>query len=398
MVFAKTLLGIDLLTDNPEAYISMLVEQVDWTALRDHTELESCLILQNEDVFSPTELDTVFSSFILMPVYSQVSEPFKRFILCFFDERDAIDLMKIYTLESSRQLLDLALERALAINSLIEFNADLHLLNETLTTTQNQLIESEKLASLGMLSAGVAHEINNPLAFINSNFESLQFYVTNLKNSILELRNFVLKDDDDMSQAFVDNLWRINKLSFIFEDSEELLDSSKDGVNRVKNIVADLKAFSRMDNQELEAVDLDKAITSSLNIVTNELKYEYEVKLDLNSTALIWGTVSQLQQVFVNLLVNAKDAMPDGGVIHIKTVRQGNRIYVHLKDYGVGMNKEQQQNMFTPFYTTKRVGEGTGLGLSISYSILQQHHAKVEVISELGKGTEFILGFLVCDG
>jgi signal transduction histidine kinase len=187
--------------------------------------------------------------------------------------------------------------------------------------------------------------------------------------------------------------WQSLDGDFLFEDGKEILSSSVQGLERVKEIVSDLNTFSRMDNDELETIDLNVVIEKSLNVVSNEFKYSHQVKTDLLQTANILGNAGKLQQVFINLFVNARHAMPDGGTLFISSKHDRNKIVVCVKDQGHGIEQACIPDIFTPFYTTKAPGEGTGLGLAISYSILQQHNAKIEVSSEVGKGTEFKLGF-----
>jgi signal transduction histidine kinase len=207
-----------------------------------------------------------------------------------------------------------------------------------------------------------------------------------------------LKDIDSVSgleaEKIVAKLQEID-IGFLLKDSQSILDSSINGLDRIKEIVADLRQFSRMDGEvEHHEVELDKVLKQSLNMLQNELKYDYEVTVDIESPAVIWGAEGPLQQVFVNFLINAKQAMPDGGKIEISCKMETQRRVVRIKDQGVGIAEEHLPELFTPFFTTKPVGQGTGLGLSISYSILQQHHAKVTVNSEVGKGTEFALSFI----
>lgn len=310
--------------------------------------------------------------------------------ICLVDSNEFNEKIKLPVLDSSLNILRTGLDRIVAEGSLKQRLAQVMEQNEQINKYQKQLVESEKLASLGLLSAGVAHEINNPVGFIRSNADVMRDYITDLSDALL---NIDLSSKENIEQL-VDKLTALD-INFILEDSLSILDSSISGLDRIKEIVADLRQFSRMDGEvEHHEVELDKVLKQSLNILHNELKYDYQVIMDINSPALIWGAEGPLQQVFINFLINAKQAMPDGGKIIVSCKLEKQRMVVRIKDHGVGIAEEHLSELFTPFFTTKPVGQGTGLGLSISYSILQQHHAKVTVDSEIGKGTEFALSFI----
>jgi signal transduction histidine kinase len=300
---------------------------------------------------------------------------------------------RVSTIESSASIVSTALERIAADESLKQKLNELTEQNEQIERFQQQLIESEKLASLGLLSAGVAHEINNPIGFINSNMETMQGYFDELKQLLLP----VLQATPD-TYADQTNRLKNSELSFLLSDTQDIISSSLSGLERVKDIVSELRQFSRMDSEsEHHEVEIASIIKQALKFVYNELKYNHNVETDIEPGLMIWGNESQLQQVFINLIINAKQAMPEGGTLSISAFKQRERVVVKLKDQGVGIEQKHLKELFTPFFTTKPVGEGTGLGLSISYSILQQHHAKVTVDSVVGKGTEFTLSFISVD-
>jgi signal transduction histidine kinase len=311
-------------------------------------------------------------------------------ILLYADSTD-INILKLQTLESSRSMLSAIIERKHAEELLHERLLELESTNQVLEQTQQQLLQQEKLASLGQLAAGVAHEINNPIGFVLSNLDTMRDYLKDINNITSGLFNGNLSEQLKVETML--KQWQSLDGDFLFEDGKEILSSSVQGLERVKEIVSDLNTFSRMDNDELETIDLNVVIEKSLNVVSNEFKYSHQVKTDLLQTANILGNAGKLQQVFINLFVNARHAMPDGGTLFISSKRDRNKIVVCVKDQGHGIEQACIPDIFTPFYTTKAPGEGTGLGLAISYSILQQHNAKIEVSSEVGKGTEFKLGF-----
>ena len=257
-----------------------------------------------------------------------------------------------------------------------------------LEEAQNQLLQSEKMASMGQLAAGVAHEINNPIGFVNSNLGTLQRYVNNL------LR--LLDAYENLEPAFGENaLQDLRQLkqeidtAYLRQDISDLLAESLDGMQRVKRIVQDLKDFSHVDRAELEWADLEKGLDSTLNVVWNELKYKAKVSKEYAHPPAIECLPSQLNQVFMNLLINAAHSIETTGEIVIRTGFDPQSVWVEVEDTGSGIPSENLTRIFEPFFTTKAVGKGTGLGLSLSYGIVKKHHGRIEVTSELGKGTKF---------
>ncbi|RZQ54416.1 hypothetical protein C1E23_03755 [Pseudoalteromonas phenolica] len=328
---------------------------------------------------------------VMVPLYTLAIEDKKTVgvaVLLYQDQKD-INITKLQTLESSRSMLSIAIERKRAEEELQQQLINLEETNQVLEQTQLQLVGQEKLASLGYLAAGVAHEINNPVGFVLSNLDNMADYIQDIKSALQPLTD----EPSSTSLSTLNKNYEEYELPFLFEDSDEILKSSVEGLERVKAIVADLSTFSRMDNDELEPIDVTKVINKSLNMVSNEFKYKHHIETDLLESATILGIESKLQQVFINLFVNAKQAMDEGGTLFVHCYRERTKIIVRVKDQGKGIPQENLKEIFTPFFTTKAPGEGTGLGLSISYSILQQHNAKVEVLSESDKGTEFVISF-----
>lgn len=312
-------------------------------------------------------------------------------VACFLYQNEEIDVFKLQTVESSRAMLTLAIQRKTAAASLQNRYQELKQAYEQLDDTQRQLVQSEKMASLGQLAAGVAHEINNPIGFILSNYETLADYVSSLDELLTAFP--ALLENNAEGKAKLDQTWKQLDIDFIRQDIGELLDASQGGLTRIKEIVSGLKSFSHVDTQQYLKLDLNECIEDSIQLVWNELKYNCEIKREFADNTFIKGNTGQLQQVFVNLLVNAKQAMEQGGVISLTTTLQPHFVTMKLADTGSGISKEDLNKLFTPFFTTKPVGVGTGLGLSISYGILQDHDATIEVDSELGKGTTFIIRF-----
>ena len=256
---------------------------------------------------------------------------------------------------------------------------------------EGQLVQSEKLASLGQLAAGVAHEINNPIGFISSNLGTLEGYFGKLLEMLQAYQNAEEGIAAVELRARLKDLRERVELDFLEEDIPLLIKESKEGIGRVGQIVKDLKNFSRVDsNQEWQWSNLQLGIESTLNIVANELKYKADVVKDYAALPEIECLASQINQVIMNLVVNAAQAMgPERGTITLRGGSLGERIWLEVADTGSGMAPETVQKIFDPFFTTKPIGQGTGLGLSLSYGIVQKHAGQITVRSEVGVGTTF---------
>ncbi|AHZ71793.1 MULTISPECIES: ATP-binding protein [Pseudomonas] len=256
---------------------------------------------------------------------------------------------------------------------------------------ESQLVQSEKLASLGQLAAGVAHEINNPIGFISSNLGSLDGYFKQLQDMLDAYRE---AEEAIASNEVIERLGQLRErieLEFLREDIPLLIKESKEGINRVGQIVKDLKDFSRVDsNQEWQWTNLQQGIESTLNIVANELKYKADVLKEYQPLPDIECLPSQINQVIMNLIVNASQAMgPQRGTITLRTGFEGERVWIEVADTGSGIAPDSLQKIFDPFFTTKPVGQGTGLGLSLSYGIVKKHRGDISVRSEVGVGSTF---------
>ena len=259
-----------------------------------------------------------------------------------------------------------------------------------LKEAQLQIFQQEKMASIGQLAAGVAHEINNPMGFISSNLGTLNKYVD-------RLAEFIGATDQAMGacagSAESEKLKEVRKrlkVDFIIDDSRELIAESQDGAGRVRRIVQDLKSFSRVDQAECALINLNEALETTINIAWNEIKYVATLDRDFSDIPQIKCHPQQLNQVFLNLLVNAAHAIGENqGVITVRTWSGEESVFVSVADSGCGIPDEIQQRIFEPFFTTKEVGKGTGLGLSISYDIIRKHGGEITVASELGCGSTF---------
>ena len=259
---------------------------------------------------------------------------------------------------------------------------------KTMTDMQMQLIHQEKMASIGQLAAGVAHEINNPMGFITSNLSTMEKYVARMTEYLMAadrlITNSAVAEKEELTQ-----LRSRLKLDYIINDTLQLIEESLDGATRVKHIVNDLKNLSRTDQAEPVYADLNRCLESSLNIACNEIKYVADIDLQLGVIPEILCHPQQLSQVLINLLINAGQAIEGHGTITIRTWSENDDVFVAVTDTGKGIPVEVQQRIFEPFFTTKDVGKGTGLGLSISYEIIQKHGGDISVKSDVGKGTTF---------
>ncbi|MCK9199660.1 MAG: PAS domain S-box protein [Gallionella sp.] len=277
------------------------------------------------------------------------------------------------------------------LEHLTAVNAQLVEANTQLEQARSQLLQSEKMAAIGLLAAGVAHEINNPVGYVNSNLGTLEKYLADI---------FVVIDKYEAAEAvqgkdnpLLDELRQFKTRSdfnFLRQDIKSLIAESHQGLERIKKIIRDLKDFSRSDvDEQWVWADVHHGLDTTLNVVWNELKYKCEVVKEYGDLPDIWCLPSQLNQVFMNLLVNAAQAIEVRGTITIRTGAEGERVWVEISDSGYGIPPEIIPRLFDPFFTTKPVGLGTGLGLSVSYKIVEKHHGKIEVRSELGKGATF---------
>jgi two-component system, NtrC family, sensor kinase len=259
--------------------------------------------------------------------------------------------------------------------------------NQELMETQSQLVHSSKMVSLGQLVAGVAHELNNPIGFIYSNMTHLRTYT----DKLIALADTAQKHPEKIEE-------KINEvdLEYIREDLPKLISSCEDGARRTRDIVLGLRNFSRLEEAKLKEIDIGESIDNTLNLLSGEIKNRIQVMKDYGSLPPVNCFASQINQVFMNILSNAIQAIEGKGNIWItakKVKATGGDDFVHIsfQDSGKGMTTQVMEKIFDPFFSTKGVGQGTGLGLSISYGILQTHGGDIQVKSQIGIGTEFIV-------
>ncbi len=263
--------------------------------------------------------------------------------------------------------------------------------NHKLQETQAMMVHSEKMRSLGELVAGIAHEINNPINFIHGNIMILQNYAKDLISLIdlYEENNLIIPDD---IKKKIEDFKNEIDLEFLRDDINDLIKSCIEGTQRTKNIVLDLKNFSRMEEMVLTQFDIPKEIDTTLNILNNKYKNRITVIKNYHpDTPKIEAYGGQLNQVFMNILDNAQDAMAEVGTLTINTYMVDKNVKIEFIDTGAGIPEENLKRIFDPFFTTKAVGKGTGLGMSISYRVINDHNGTIEVESEVGKGTKFTI-------
>jgi signal transduction histidine kinase len=282
-------------------------------------------------------------------------------------------------------------EREGRIHELSTLNEMMRRMNQALEEAQDQLMQSEKLASIGQIAAGVAHEINNPIGYVLSNLGTLGSYLPRL----FELCDAYIAAES-AGEATGEMLMRARgirekmKFDYVRTDTGALMTESLEGIQRVKNIVQDLKNFSRGAVDEAwERIDLHEALDRMLNIARSEIKYKVKIETDYGDLPRVECQPSRLHQVFLNLLVNAAQAIEVSGTIRISTGCSASDVWVCFEDTGCGIPGDQLNRIFDPFFTTKEVGEGTGLGLSVSYAIVHRHGGRIDVESEVGKGSRF---------
>jgi two-component system, NtrC family, sensor kinase len=264
---------------------------------------------------------------------------------------------------------------------------------------QSQFLNSFKMEAIGRLAAGVAHEINNPIGYVSSNLETLSDYMENIEvllqhyqelgQSLKKIKPLNLSDKiNNQLQAIADHEKDI-EINYIRKDIPVLLKDSRDGAWAAGKIVNDLKSFALPGKDKLMPVDINKGLESTLNVVHHEIKYSATVIRDFRRIPMVDGYPQMLNQVFMNILLNAAQAIKEKGKIKIVTKQEGNNIVITISDNGCGIEKEHLSKIFDPFFTTKEVGKGTGLGMNISYNIIKEHKGTINVKSKVGNGTTF---------
>jgi len=357
--------------------------------------------------YLPIDQDLVFQSWCVTPIKSEDASKlggFKWIVyfnvqlnddqkvwITFLSHAEYLDEESLFVLDTAKGHLLSGISRRLTDVKMIENNVKLKDSITSLEKAESQLMQSEKMALLGQLSAGVAHEINNPIAFIRSNMEILLDDMKVYNTLYREIKNHLVEHNSLNLKIFEQFISRAD-IDYIANDAVSLLRSNIDGIDRIRDIVDGLKTFSHSGKTDLTEMSIVDCIEGALQVASLWYKHSVENTLT-NHLPYIMGNKSQLQQVFVNLFVNASYAMENNGVLSITSMENTNSLVIQVTDTGMGMDKKTLQQLFTPFFTTKPVGEGTGLGLSVSYAILQAHDATINVKSVEGLGTTFELSF-----
>jgi signal transduction histidine kinase len=271
-----------------------------------------------------------------------------------------------------------------------EQKEELQITFENLKTTQSQLIQSEKMASLGQLVAGIAHEINNPITFISAGVDSLDTNIGEVQE-VLDIYQKVTPGNAEKRLKEIEKLKEKIEYKETIREINKLIDSVKTGTERTTEIVKGLRTFSRLDEDVLKVADIHEGLDSTLILLRNKYKDRIEIKKRYGDVSEIECYPGQLNQGFMNILSNAIDAIDDKGTITIVTSKSNGSIRIGIKDSGRGIPEDIQSRIFEPFFTTKEIGKGTGLGLSITHSIIEKHNGNIEVKSKARQGTEFVI-------
>ena len=283
-------------------------------------------------------------------------------------------------------------ERKRALVALEHEQKEQRILIKKLEDAHHQLLQSEKMASIGQLAAGVAHEINNPIGFVGSNLRTLKDYIAALLElvSVYEQGDSLMADDTALAQR-IRELRRAVDIDFLREDAPALINESIEGTERVQRIVQDLRDFSRLENPDWQGADLHAGLEATLNIVSNDVRFKADIVRELGDIPAVECLPFQINQVFLNILLNAAQSITGRGTITLRSGRVTDEVWISITDTGQGIPPERMARIFDPFYTTKPVGQGTGLGLSVSYGIVKKHGGRIDVQSQTGAGTTFTI-------
>lgn len=308
------------------------------------------------------------------------------------DQKSLVEQLAIDLQQTNAQLQSEILEHKKARDLADQQMQDLLLLNEKLEKAKDQLLKSEKLASVGLLASGVAHEINNPIGFVNSNLGTLRRYFETLLKIIKAYELLDSTPDASRGEGFAQlaQLKSDCDFDFVKDDFRALIEESQQGVSRIKKIIQSLKDFSQAESTEMWTKEnLESGIETSLSFVLNETHSEFEIRREYGEVPEVECLYSSLKLVFMNLLKNAIQATDQRGIVTIRTGMAGGEVWAEIIDTGHGISPDHLSHIFDPFFTTQPVGKGTGLGLAVSYGVVEKHHGRIEVDSEVGKGSRF---------
>ncbi|WP_288879017.1 sensor histidine kinase [Pedobacter panaciterrae] len=305
------------------------------------------------------------------------------------------------SLENEQLILQQNIELEKKVNErTLELQESYQTLEVTLSDlkeAQSQLVDSEKMAGLGQLTAGIAHEINNPINFVTSNIKPLELDILDMDSVIMMYEKLDFNEDLNPQLAKIDSFKKQIDIDFVRDEIKSLLSGISEGAKRTAEIIKSLKNFSRLDENDTKPVDLNEGLASTLVLVKNTFPDHLEVIKDFGDIPKVECLPGKINQVFMNLISNAihaikmKGAKDEPGILTIRSWQDGNQVKISIKDTGTGMPEEVRQKIFEPFFTTKDVGEGTGLGLSIVFRIIENHHGNIDVVTKVNQGTEFII-------
>ena len=334
-----------------------------------------------------------------MGIYDFIAKPIDRYrVLVSVSNALQRRRLEVANRRYREQLETLVAQRTAA---LAEANDKLEETIRVLKETQAQMIHAEKMASIGQLAAGIAHEINNPTGFVTSNLNTLGDYFSDLHGVLADaralaqasLRTGPAASPQEPRHAAARIEARADEIDidYILSDIPGLIGESLDGLAQIGRIVSDLKSFAHPGEKKRVWTDINGCIASALNIAHNEIKYKATVTQDLAELPQVMGNPQELNQVFLNLLVNAAHAIESSGRIHVTTRMNDGHVEVRVCDTGCGIPEDCRHRIFEPFFTTKEVGKGTGLGLHLVYRIVESHGGRIAVESEVGAGTTFLV-------
>jgi signal transduction histidine kinase len=270
-------------------------------------------------------------------------------------------------------------------------NEALHATVANLKAAQEQLVQAEKMASLGQLTAGIAHEINNPINFVTANIQPLKDDMADIIKFIDHYEEIIKKKGLENEFTEIEKNKQGANVELTKKEINNLLKGIEDGAKRTSEIVKGLRNFSRLDQNVFRKANMNEGLESTLTLLHSSYKNRIEIIKQYGDLPEIDCFPGQINQVFMNILSNAIQAISAEGKIFIKTWHEGSNVKISIKDTGAGMTDEVRKKIFDPFFTTKEVGKGTGLGLSISFGIIKKHNGEIEVLSKQGDGTEFVI-------
>ncbi len=358
-------------------------------------KVKVCFEENSDELQKITDKKTRIAGSLTFPIIC--NKEIIRTIHCYIPE-DVLEIITLETIsliEQACRQLQIILERKKAMLDLETQHQTLKQTLHELETTKEQLYQSEKLAAIGQLSAGIAHEINNPLAFVNSNFKALKSYIVTLQEAINMhgklIQQLRAPQNPTIDLTNFDKTYKKSQIDFIVNDLDSLVADSTEGLSRIHDIINNLLTFTRKDNTGTDFFNVNQGIESTLKILNNQTKYGITINKKLEEIPCINCNAGLLNQVFLNVLQNAIHAVDGKGEITVKTSANDHNVFVSIRDNGCGIPDEIKRDIFNPFFTTKDVGKGTGLGLSISHSIIEKHKGKININSTTGEFTEFTI-------